>query len=45
MDAVEVLTTKLFDIKDQIKENDYLILMNACKDIANARNPKRVPIG
>tara|TARA_R110000751_G_scaffold197257_1_gene302443 strand:+ start:148 stop:702 length:555 start_codon:yes stop_codon:yes gene_type:complete len=40
MDAVEVLTTKLFDIKDQIKENDYLILMNACKDIANARNPK-----
>jgi hypothetical protein len=40
MDPVEVLTTKLFEIKDKIKENDYLILMNSCKDIANARNPK-----
>ncbi len=40
MDAVEILTTKLFEIKSNIKENDYLKLMNACKDIANARDPK-----
>ena len=40
LDPVERLTTKLFEIKADLKEGDYLIIMNAAKDIANARNPK-----
>ena len=40
LDAVEKITSKIFEIKQDLKENDYLELMNICKELDNYREPK-----
>mgnify|MGYP000055755348 CR=1 FL=1 len=39
-DGIELITTKLFELKHLLKEQDYIEMMNACKEIANIRPPK-----
>lgn len=38
MDNLEKLTTKIFEIKEQLKENDYIMIMNLLKDCSSERD-------
>ena len=38
MDNLEKLTTKIFEIKEQLKENDYIMIMNFLKDCSGERD-------
>jgi hypothetical protein len=40
LDAVEKITSKIFEIKQDLKENDYLELMNICKELNEYKEPK-----